>query len=74
MLKVAAILQNGKTAVAVYDTIISTINDGGGGDHLTGLKEVIEREYPGCEHGILDKYEMTIAKRIRANLHKNSVR
>ena len=42
VLALVAVLQNGKTTVALCDTILSTINDSG--NHLIGLKEVTERD------------------------------
>ena len=61
----ATVLENGESAVAVRDTILSTINDSG--EILAGLKETIERESPDYDHGIPEKHEMTIRKLVNGH-------
>ena len=46
--------------VSLMGTVLPTINDSG--KLLAGLKETIERESPGYNHGIPEKHEMTIGK------------
>ena len=58
-------LQNGKSEVDVPHTILYTIN--GSGNHPTGLKEGIGREYPGYEYEIPDNHKMTVGKLV--NVH-----
>lgn len=60
VLSAAAVLENGETADAVRDTVLTTIQESG--DLLTGLTEVIEREHPEYIHNIPKSHEMTIGK------------
>ena len=69
VLSAATVLQNGETANAVIDTILTTIQDSG--ELLSGFKDVVEGDFPGFDHGIPEKHEMTVGKLLNAHITTN---